>query len=569
VSDLTGVVILAQLVPTSPDDAYPTHAAEYGKGGARSVADLTARDAIPALRREELMTVGVIANGKTYRLVGGITNDCWLEVSGGVWGEITGDLADQDDLQAALNGKDAVGAAAAAQAAAAADATSKANAAQAAAIAASVPTSRKVNGKALSADITLTASDVGAAATSHEHAASAITSGTLDGDRLPAMSAAKAGAVPATGTPSGKFLRDDATWQSGGSGGGHTIENNGTDLTARAKLNFKPGLAAADDGENAVTTITPDVHALTEKPTAIADNDEFQMADSAANNVTKKSLWSTLKSVLKTYFDGIYCATGDSRLTDARTPTAHVLDSASHTVTGETPGYFLKALSATTFGFSAHGLTASDVGAAPSSGIAPAALSFTATSKVLGRKTAGAGAGEELSGADILTLAGAAPASGNAISIINASATSRIFGRATAGAGAGEELTGAQVLALIGAITSANSIRETITQASHGFAAKSAIRHNGTSWVGGLADSATDSEVQAIVESVNGNDFVAVYSSKLTVSGLTAGQYYLDPASAGAITQTAPTTPGQIVKPLFWALSATVAIVRIQPGRQL
>lgn len=44
-------------------------------------------------------------------------------------------------------------------------------------------------------------------------------------------------------------------------------------------------------------------------------------------------------------------------------PAAHVLDGALHTVSGETAGYFLKALSATTFGFAAHGLIYSDVGA--------------------------------------------------------------------------------------------------------------------------------------------------------------------------------------------------------------
>jgi hypothetical protein len=42
-------------------------------------------------------------------------------------------------------------------------------------------------------------------------------------------------------------------------------------------------------------------------------------------------------------------------------------DDAVHTATGLTSGHFLKATGATTFGFSAHGLTASDVGAAPSS----------------------------------------------------------------------------------------------------------------------------------------------------------------------------------------------------------
>ena len=42
--------------------------------------------------------------------------------------------------------------------------------------------------------------------------ASLLTSGTLDGDRLPALSTTKKGGVPATGTPSGKFLKDDGTW---------------------------------------------------------------------------------------------------------------------------------------------------------------------------------------------------------------------------------------------------------------------------------------------------------------------------------------------------------------------
>jgi hypothetical protein len=42
---------------------------------------------------------------------------------------------------------------------------------------------------------------------------------------------------------------------------------------------------------------------------------------------------------------------------------AHVLDGAIHTVSGLTGGHFLKATGATTFGFAAHGLTYSDVGA--------------------------------------------------------------------------------------------------------------------------------------------------------------------------------------------------------------
>lgn len=54
----------------------------------------------------------------------------------------------------------------------------------------------------------------------------------------------------------------------------------------------------------------------------------------------------------------------DTRLTNARTPAAHnLIDTTGHPVTGLTTGHFLKATGATTYGFGAHGLTASDVSA--------------------------------------------------------------------------------------------------------------------------------------------------------------------------------------------------------------
>ncbi len=57
------------------------------------------------------------------------------------------------------------------------------------------------------------------AASTHTHAASDLTSGTLDGDRLPGLSTTKRGGVPATGTPSGKYLKDDGTWATISGGG--------------------------------------------------------------------------------------------------------------------------------------------------------------------------------------------------------------------------------------------------------------------------------------------------------------------------------------------------------------
>jgi len=53
----------------------------------------------------------------------------------------------------------------------------------------------------------------------HNQDANTITTGTLDGDRLPAISETKKGGVPLTGTPAGKYLKDDGTWATIAGGG--------------------------------------------------------------------------------------------------------------------------------------------------------------------------------------------------------------------------------------------------------------------------------------------------------------------------------------------------------------
>jgi len=86
---------------------------------------------------------------------------------------------------------------------------------------ATIPTSHAASHASGSTD-PITPASIGAADTDHsaDHetggadalahlAATVIDSGTLDGDRLPAMSAGKAGAVPATGAPANHYLRDD------------------------------------------------------------------------------------------------------------------------------------------------------------------------------------------------------------------------------------------------------------------------------------------------------------------------------------------------------------------------
>lgn len=55
----------------------------YLKGGWRVAADLTARDAIPPLRRKEGMRCYILSDGKQYYLDGGIDNANWVEVTDG------------------------------------------------------------------------------------------------------------------------------------------------------------------------------------------------------------------------------------------------------------------------------------------------------------------------------------------------------------------------------------------------------------------------------------------------------------------------------------------------------
>lgn len=66
--------------------------------------------------------------------------------------------------------------------------------------------------------------------------------------------------------------------------------------TEKTKL---AGIEAAADVTDAVNVGTS-IHGAAEK-TALADADEFSMIDSAAANVLKKTLWSTIKAAIKTY----------------------------------------------------------------------------------------------------------------------------------------------------------------------------------------------------------------------------------------------------------------------------
>lgn len=146
-----------------------------------------------------------------------------------------------------------------------------------------VPDTLTVNGHALNANVTVSKSDVGLGNVPNTDCtnASNIASGTLDGDRLPAMSESKKGAVPATGTPSGKFLKDDGTFDSPAGSGDMLKADYDTAGTAtvRASRAIKSGTT-----ELAIGTIT-DAHILVRSGTDIVG----VAIGNSADNIVKRS----------------------------------------------------------------------------------------------------------------------------------------------------------------------------------------------------------------------------------------------------------------------------------------
>ena len=73
--------VISPIGPTEETDDYPVTLPKYGKGGLRSVLNLTERDAITTKRREKGMLVYVENESKYYTLTNGITNNDWQQVT--------------------------------------------------------------------------------------------------------------------------------------------------------------------------------------------------------------------------------------------------------------------------------------------------------------------------------------------------------------------------------------------------------------------------------------------------------------------------------------------------------
>lgn len=84
---LSGTNLASGVVPFTDADTYPTHDAQYGKGGWREVADSTARDAIPAQRRTAGMIVVTQDDAAAWQLGSDLTT--WTAFTSGGGGGIT------------------------------------------------------------------------------------------------------------------------------------------------------------------------------------------------------------------------------------------------------------------------------------------------------------------------------------------------------------------------------------------------------------------------------------------------------------------------------------------------
>ncbi len=99
-----------------------------------------------------------------------------------------------------------------------------------------------------------------------------------------------------------------------------------------------------------------------------------------------------------------------------------------------------------------------------------------------------------------------------------------------------------------------------ITQSSHGFAVKDAIRHNGSAWVKAQANAASTLALGIVTAVADSNNFTIAQSGRFELSshGLTVGQwFYLDASNAGGLTATEP----EISQPIVYVESTSFIYV--------
>ena len=130
---------------------------------------------------------------------------------------------------------------------------------------------------------------------------------------------------------------------------------------------------------------------------------------------------------------------------------------------------------------------------------------------------------------------------------------------------------------LTGGVGGGKVIKNTITQASHGFTVGMAIRYNnasatgitGDKYMAAIATTPEESEVVGVIDEIVGpNEFSLTYAGEInpTVfqSPFTIGDndvFFLSGATAGLLTSTPPTSAGQVIKPVLIKTEDDKAVV--------
>ena len=156
--------------------------------------------------------------------------------------------------------------------------------------------------------------------------------------------------------------------------------------------------------------------------------------------------------------------------------------------------------------------------------------------------------------------------------IVDATASSRLLGSSATGSGnpyseltvgSGLQISGSE-LSATGGGGGGDALTEAIVQ-SHTFSVGDVVDHDGTKFVDADRDDAATSDVMGVVNAVaDASNFTITYAGKITtLTGLTIGTQYFLSSALGAAQDTEP-PEGEIIAPVYYALTATTAIVNIQ-----
>ena len=111
-----------------------------------------------------------------------------------------------------------------------------------------------------------------------------------------------------------------------------------------------------------------------------------------------------------------------------------------------------------------------------------------------------------------------------------------------------------------GGSSSGENVSWSVTQSSHGLAVGDVIYNNGSAYVKAQANATGTLGLFVVSAVADTNTFTATFSGKITLSSLTAGQYYfVSTTTAGDFTATEPTSGYS--NPILFALSTTEAVV--------